>query len=356
MMVSEVFEGMFLGVKEKMARVGFVAVLATLLGTMLMPVTMVKADEVNIYSHRQRVLLDPFLDAFQEKTGIKANVVYASQGLAQRLAAEGAASPADLVLTVDIARLSEYDDLNLLQSIDSAILDAAIPAEMKSEDNSWFGLSKRTRLIVASKERVAAGEITRIEDLADPKWQGRICTRKGSHVYNRALLASLIAHHGPAKAEAWAKGLVANLARRPQGNDRAQAKAIFAGECDVAIMNHYYIAKMQNNDKEPEQKQWAEALRFIVTNQDDRGAHINISGGGVAQYAPNKANAIAFLEFLVSDEAQALYAEVNYEYPITSLAMPNISNLGTFKADNLPITKLAEHAMTAQKMIDRVGW
>lgn len=342
--------------KHLMFDMRFVLMISVMLVTNAVAVSVAQADEVNIYSHRQRVLLDPFLESFEAKTGIKANVVYASSGLAQRLAAEGAASPADVVLTVDIARLSEYDALDLFQPIQSDILDAAIPDEMKSADNSWFGLSKRTRIMVTSKDRVAAGEITRIEDLADPRWQGRICTRKGSHVYNRALLASLIAHHGAQEAEKWAKSLVANLARRPQGNDRAQAKAIYAGECDVAIMNHYYFAKMENNEKEPEQKEWAAALRVVVPNQDDRGAHVNISGGGVARYAPHKDNAIKLLEYLVSEEAQALYAEVNYEYPITSLEMPNISNIGSFKTDNLPITKLAEHAMEAQKIIDRVGW
>ena len=347
---------MFLRLEQIYSQMRYVVIASILLAANLVPMSFAQADEVNIYSHRQRVLLDPFLERFEEKTGIKANVVYASSGLAQRLAAEGAASPADLVLTVDIARLSEYDTLDLFQPIESDILDAAIPAEMKSDDNSWFGLSKRTRIIVTSKDRVAPGDITRIEDLADSKWKGRICTRKGSHVYNRALLASLIAHHGAQEAEEWAQSLVDNLARRPQGNDRAQAKAIFAGECDVAIMNHYYFAKMENNDKEPEQKEWAAALRLVMPNQEDRGSHVNISGGGVARHAPHKENAIKLLEFLVSDEAQALYAEVNYEYPITSLAMPNISNIGTFKTDDLPITQLAEHAMEAQKMIDRVGW
>lgn len=347
---------MFLKLEQLYNQIRFVVIASVLLVANLMPLSVALADEVNIYSHRQRVLLDPFLKTFEEKTGIKANVVYATSGLAQRLAAEGATSPADVVLTVDIARLSEYDQLDLFQSIQSDILDAAIPAEMKSNDNSWFGLSKRTRIVVTSKDRVAAGEITRIEDLADPKWKGRICTRKGSHVYNRALLASLIAHHGAQEAERWAQSLVDNLARRPQGNDRAQAKAIFAGECDVAIMNHYYFAKMKNNDKEPEQKEWAAALRAVMPNQNDRGAHINISGGGVARYAPHKQNAIKLLEFLVSEEAQALYAQVNYEYPIGSLAMPNIANLGTFKTDDLPITQLAANAMEAQKIIDRVGW
>ena len=316
------------------------------------------SDEVNIYSHRQRVLLAPLLDAFTNETGIKTNVVFAAKGLAQRLAAEGAASPADVVLTVDIARLSEYADLALFQPVESQILQDAIPAHLRAEDNSWFGLSKRTRIIVTHKERVAKGAIMRIEDLADPKWKGKICTRKGSHVYNRALLASMIAHHGPDEAEAWAKGLVANLARRPQGNDRAQAKAIYAGECDIALMNHYYFGKMINNDKEPEQKEWAKSLRVILPNQDDRGAHINIAGGGLAKYAPNRHNGVKLLEFLVSQKGQQLYAAVNYEYPVIDdeagpIGLPGFDKL---VADELAIEALADHAPAAQMIIDRVGW
>ena len=316
----------------------------------------VQAQEVNIYSHRQPFLLQPFLDDFTEKTGIKTNVVFASKGLAQRLAAEGPASPADMVLTVDIARLSEYAALDLFQPVQSDVLAGSVPAYLRAKDNSWFGLSRRTRLIVVSKDRVEEGAITRIEALADPKWQGQICTRKGSHVYNRALLASMIAHYGAAEAEQWARGLVANLARKPQGNDRAQAKAIFAGECDIAIMNHYYYGKMVNNEEEPEQQQWAAALRVVLPNQEDRGAHVNISGGGVAKYAPNRDKAIALLEYLVSDEAQKLYAAVNYEYPINDDKAALLPQFGALKADELPIEALAENALKAQMIIDRVGW
>ena len=313
--------------------------------------------EVNIYSHRQPFLLQPFLDKFTAETAIKTNVVFAEKGLAQRLAAEGQASPADLVLTVDISRLSEYADMGLFQPVQSEILNQSIPPHLRGEDNIWFGLSKRARIIAVSKERVAAGEISRIEDLANPNWKGRVCTRKGSHVYNRALLASMVAHHGEIEAQKWAEGLVANLARRPQGNDRAQAKAIFSGECDIAIMNHYYYGKMLTSD-EAEQRDWADAITLIFPNQDDRGAHINISGGGVAKYAPNKANAIALLEFLVSDEAQRLYGDINFEYAVTSSAplAEALELWGEFKGDKLPIEALAENAKTAQMIIDRVGW
>ena len=328
-----------------------------IIALLLPPVASVaKAEEVNIYSHRQRVLLEPFLADFTAKTGIETNVVFASKGLAQRLAAEGAQSPADVVLTVDIARLADYADRDLFQRVDSDVLSDAIPAHLRSADNRWFGFSRRTRLIVTHKDRVSEGAIARIEDLADPKFRGLICTRKGSHVYNRALLASMIAHHGEEAAEAWARGLVANLARKPQGNDRAQAKAIYSGQCDIAIMNHYYYGKMVNNDKEPEQKDWAASLRVVLPNQGDRGAHINISGGGVTKYAPNRANAVALLEYLVSEEAQALYAAVNYEYPIQGDTASGLGQLGTLTADDFPIETLAENAAKAQMIIDRVGW
>ena len=319
--------------------------------------TSANAAELNIYSHRQQFLLQPFLDAFTAETGITTNVVYASKGLAQRLKAEGEASPADVILTVDIARLSEYADLDLLSPVDSAVLNAAIPSELRASDNRWFALSTRARLVVTSKERVAADAISNIEELADPQWEGRVCTRKGSHVYNRSLLASIIAANGEDAAEAWADGLVANMARRAQGNDRAQAKGIFEGQCDVAIMNHYYYGKMLHGDKE-DHRAWANSIRLVFTNQGGRGNHINISGGGVAKYSPNRENAVAFLEFLTGSLAQQLYGEVNFEYPVNRSVAPGgvLQSFGEFKPDALPIERLAELAPQAQMIIDRTGW
>ena len=319
--------------------------------------TSANAAELNIYSHRQQFLLQPFLDAFTAETGISTNVVYASKGLAQRLKAEGEASPADVILTVDIARLSEYADLDLLSPVDSAVLNAAIPSELRASDNRWFAFSTRARLVVTSKERVAADAISDIEELADPHWEGRVCTRKGSHVYNRSLLASIIAASGKDAAEAWAAGLVANMARRAQGNDRAQAKGNFEGQCDVAIMNHYYYGKMLHGDKE-DHRAWANSIRLVFTNQGGRGNHINISGGGVAKYSPNRENAVAFLEFLTGSLAQQLYGEVNFEYPVNRSVAPGgvLQSFGEFKPDALPIERLAELAPQAQMIIDRTGW
>ena len=319
--------------------------------------TIAAAGELNIYSHRQQFLLQPFLDAFTAETGIRTKVVYASKGLAQRLLAEGEASPADVILTVDIARLNEYAELDLLAEVDSPVLKANIPASLRAADDRWFAFSTRARLVATSKERVAADAIANIEDLANPKWEGRVCSRKGSHVYNRSLMASIIAANGPDAAAEWAQGLVANFARRPQGNDRAQAKAVFEGQCDVVIMNHYYFGKMLHGAK-PEQREWADAIRLVFTNQDGRGNHVNISGGGMARHSPNPDAARRFLEFLTMPTAQQLYGEVNFEYPVNPDVAPGgvLSSWGDFKRDDLAIERLAELAPDAQKIIDRVGW
>lgn len=314
-------------------------------------------QELNIYSHRQPFLIQPFIDAYAEGTGTKINIVYASRGLAQRLQAEGERSPADVVLTVDIARLHIYADKNLLAPVDSQVLQENIPAHLRDPQNRWFAFSKRARVIAVSRRAEDARALARYEDLADPHWRGRICSRPGSHVYNRALVASMIAALGMDKAEAWAQGVVDNLARRPQGNDRAQVKAIYEGVCDIAIINNYYFGKLKHSDK-PEQRAWADAVDLIFPNQDGRGAHVNISGGGVAKHSKNKAEAIRFLEFLTSKEAQQLYGEINFEYPVNpDVTTPEeLRSWGTFKEDRLPIARIAELAPEAQMIIDRVRW
>lgn len=317
------------------------------------------SDTVNVYSHRQSYLIEPLLDAFTEKTGIKTKVLYSDKGLAQRLKSEGRNSPADLVLTVDIARLSTYDRMGLLAETSSDVLEANIPAHLRSDDNTWFGLSKRSRIIVTSKERVPLGEIMRVEDLAKPEWNGRVCTRPGSHVYNRALMASLIAHHGEDEAKRWATNLVNNLARKPQGNDRAQVKAIFEGVCDVAIINNYYYGKMKYSD-EAAQHDWAKAINIVFPNQgeEDRGAHINLSGAGIAKYSKNKEAALRLLEFLSAPEAQSLYAEINFEYPVNPLGevSDELKSWGAFKEDQLPIETIAKLSKPAQFIINETGW
>ena len=317
------------------------------------------SKEINIYSHRQPFLINPFLEAFTAETGIKTNIVYSKTGLAERLQAEGANSPADLILTVDIARLYIYRDKDLLASIDSSLLKANIPSYLRSDDNTWFGLSKRARVIIVNKDRVNFDEIKKIEDLSNPKWKGRICSRPGSHVYNRALMASIIAANGEVEAEKWAEGLVLNLARRPQGNDRAQVKAIYEGQCDIAIINSYYFGKLKFSE-DPKQKEWIKNLELIFPNQEksDRGSHVNISGGGVVKFSKNKKEAIMLLEYLTNKKAQQLYGEINFEYPVN----PNVDSSeelkswGVFREDELPIINIAKLAPLAQKIIDRSGW
>jgi len=314
--------------------------------------------EVNVYSYRQPILINPFFEEFTKNTGIKVNVLHAKKGLLERILAEGEDTPADLILTVDIARLNQFVKEDVLQPIQSSILIDNIPSHLRDSEDRWFALSKRARIVAVSKERIVDGAINKIEDLVDPKWKGKICTRAGSHDYNRSLLASIIASHDEEVAENWAKGLVANLARKPEGNDRAQAKAIYEGVCDIALMNTYYFGKMKFNEKNPEQKKWAQSINLVFTNQEDRGNHINVAGGGVVKYSKNKENAIALLEFLTQPKAQSLYSYMNYEYPVN----PNMSlseelkSWGEFKEDKLPIEKLAELAPIAQKIIDRVGW
>lgn len=317
------------------------------------------AAEINIYSHRQPFLINPFLEAFTQETGIKTNVVYATKGLAQRLRAEGKNSPADLILTVDIGRLYIYEDLDLLSEVSSPILDDNIPNHLKSERNTWFALSKRSRIIATSKERLKKDDILRVEDLADPKWKGKICSRPGSHVYNRALMASIIAEYGLKKAEDWAAGLVSNLARRPQGNDRAQVKGIFEGLCDIAIINNYYFGKLKYSE-DPIQREWAKSMRLTFPNQGegDRGAHINISGGGIAKYSKNKKAAQKLLEFLSGEKSQKMYSEINFEYPVNIKVQPSeeLISWGSFREDKISVEKIAQLSIEAQKIIDKVGW
>jgi len=316
-----------------------------------------QAQELNVYSHRQPFLINPFLKAFEEKSGVKINIVFASKGLAQRLLAEGKRSPADIVLTVDIGRLYAYVDKNLFAEINSPVLKNNIPSHLRDTKNRWFGLSKRARVVATSRTRVRPEEIADIEDLALPKWKGRVCSRPGSHVYNRALLASIIAAKGEQFAENWAAGLVKNLARRPQGNDRAQVKAIYEGVCDVAIINSYYYGKLKTS-KISEQREWAKSIKIIFTNQTNRGNHINISGGGVAIHSKNKTSAVKLLEFLTENTAQDLYGKINFEFPINPKTAPSleVKSWGAFKSDQLPIEKIAELSSNAQKIIDKVGW
>lgn len=313
------------------------------------------ADEVNVYSYRQPELIQPLMDAFTEETGIPVNVAFLRKGLIERLQAEGARSPADVILTVDIARLAGVVEADLTQPVQSDILDANIPSEYRDPDDEWFGLTTRARIVYAAKDRVDPAEITTYEGLADPKWKGRICTRSGTHAYTLALLAAYITHHGEDAARAWISGIKDNLARKPQGNDRAQVKAIWAGECDVAIGNTYYMGKMLND---PEQKGWADSVNVIFPEFEDAGTHVNVSGIALAKHAPNKEAAIKLMEFLSSPKAQEIYASQNFEYPIAPGTKPDplVESWGSFTSDGLNLMEVASQRPTALKLVEEVDF
>jgi len=326
--------------------------IAAAAGLAVLAAAAAQAAEVNVYSYRQPFLVEPLFKAFTDKTGVAVNVVFAKKGLIERLKSEGSASPADLIFTVDIGRLHDAVKAGVVEPVKTDALAANIPASLRDPDGNWYGLTTRARLFFVSRDRVPEGAIETYEQLAAPEWKGRVCTRSGKHVYSIALLASMIAHHGEEKAQAWLTGLKANLARRPQGNDRAQVKAIHAGECDVSIGNHYYYRKMLDD---PKQKPWAESVRVVFPNQAGRGAHVNISGAALVKGAPNRANAIALLEFLSSEEGQGIYARVNGEYPVgAGIAGPE--KLAAFKADTLPLARVAELRGEAGRMADRVDY
>ena len=313
--------------------------------------------EVNIYSYRQPDLIKPVLDAFTKETGINTNVLFLDQGLVERMKAEGENSPADVVMTVDITRLTDAKEAGVLQPLNNDVVNANVPAQYRDTDSTWFGLTMRGRVVYASKDRVSQSSIT-YEDLADPKWKGKICTRDGQHPYNIGLISSMIAHNGIEKTEVWLRGLKNNLAQKPDGNDRTQAKAIMSGECDLALGNTYYVGLMMTNDAEPEQKEWAAAIKILFPNGQDRGTHVNISGMGLAKYAPNKENAIKLMEFLSSKEAQEIYANQVFEYPVLPGAKPSdiVSGFGPIKPDPLPLIEIAAHRKEASELVDKVGF
>jgi len=312
---------------------------------------------VNIYSYREPTLIEPLLKGFTEKTGIKTNMVFVKDGMAERVAAEGANSPVDVMLDVDIGRLAGAKEKGITQPVTSAEVLADVPAQYRDPEGHWIGLSQRARVVYASKDRVKQDTIT-YEELADPKWKGRICTRSGQHPYNIGLLASIIAHVGEAKAEAWAKGLRDNLAKKPAGGDRDQAKSIFAGECDLAIANTYYMAAMQTNEKNPEQKQWAASIKILFPNAEGRGTHVNISGALLAKHAPNKANGVKLIEYLASEAGQRVYAERVNEYPLKAGVKVSeiVASWGKLKADALSFDKIAPMRKKASEIMDKVGF
>jgi iron(III) transport system substrate-binding protein len=271
---------------------------------------------------------------------------------------EGTSSPADVLVTVDAGRLWRAEQMGLFQSIDSKVLATRLPDHMRTPNNQWFGFSARARVIVYNKLAIKAGDVQNYEDLADPKLKGKVCTRSGSHVYNLSLMSALIEHWGEAKAEQWARGMVANFARAPKGGDTDQIKAVAAGECGVAISNSYYYVRLLASDK-PEDRKVIEAIGLVWPNQKNFGTHMNVSGAGVIKTAKHRDAAVKYLEYLASDAAQGYFAEGNNEWPVVKsapLRNKALASLGTFKMDNLNISALGKNQPLAQKIFDRVGY
>lgn len=316
-------------------------------------------QELNVYSSRHYPSDDALYAGFTKATGIKVNRIEAGEdALIERMRNEGARSPADIFITTDAGRLWRAEQMGLLQSVKSAALESRVPANFREPDGRWYGFSMRARVIAYNKAKVKPGEIATYESLADPKWRGRICVRSGTHVYNLSLMGALIEHLGEQKAEAWAKAVKANLARAPKGGDTDQIRGVAAGECDVAITNHYYYARLAKSDK-PADKAVAEKVGLVFPNQGSWGTHVNISGAGVAKHAPHRDAAVKFLEYLAGDEAQRHFAAGNNEWPVVDgaqAANPVLASFGDFKHDRVSVAVFGKHQPTAQKIYDRVGW
>jgi iron(III) transport system substrate-binding protein len=318
----------------------------------------VAAEEVNLYSAREEVLIKLLLDKFTQETGIKVNLVTGdADALLKRLQSEGSNTPADLLLTADAGRLYRAKEAGVLQPVKSDVLEKVIPAAYRDPEGDWYGLSLRARPIMYAKERVNLSDLSTYEALADPKWKGRICIRSSSNIYNQSLVAAMIAHQGEEKTEAWARNFVKNFARPPKGGDRDQIQAVAAGQCDVAVANTYYLGTLLNS-QDPAQREAAQKVAVFWPDQSGPGTHVNVSGAGVTRHAKNKGNAIRLLEFMVSDEAQKWYAAVNHEYPVKP-GIPwsgTLKEWGEFKADIVEMAKLGENNAAAVRLTDRAGW
>jgi iron(III) transport system substrate-binding protein len=307
---------------------------------------------VNVYSYRQPPLVQPLFDAFTAKTGISVKMVFAEKGLIERLEQEGPLSPADVLLSSDVGKLVEATEKGLAQPVNSDAIISKIPANLRAGDNQWFGLTMRARVIYASVERVPQTSIS-YEELADSKWKGKICTRPFDHPYNLGLTAFMLAKKDEAFTKAWLEGVKANFAVKPNGNDRSQAKSVMAGECDLALGNTYYMGLMQTNTTEPEQQQWAKASRILFPSSADMGTHVNISGMLMTKNAPDKDNALKLMEFLASDEAQALYANGNFEYPVNPAVKPSavVAAWGPLVPDSINVADVAKHLKRAAELV-----
>jgi iron(III) transport system substrate-binding protein len=340
--------------RSKVLRSGlFAAMLAGVLSGM--PVT-ANAQEVNLYTTREPGLIQPLLEAFTKTSGIKVNSIFVRDGLVERVTAEGTRSPADILMTVDIGDLLNLVDKNVTQPVRSTVLNSAIPANLRGANGDWFALSLRARVLYVEKDLNLTS--FKYEDLDDPKWKGKVCIRAGQHVYNTAMIAAYIVHHGEAATEAWLRGVKANLARAATGGDRDVARDIMGGICDIGIANSYYVGLMRSGAGGPDQQKWGAAIKVLLPTFEGGGTQVNVSGAAVAKNAPNRESAVKLLEYLVSDAAQKIYAEANYEYPVKAGAPihPLIAALGPLKVDSISLADIAKARAAASRLVDKVGF
>jgi len=331
---------------------------AALMGATALPA--LAADELTLYTTREPGLIQPLLAAFTAQTRIQVNTVFVKDGLLERVRAEGARSPADVLMTVDVGNLLDLVDGGVTQPVKSAALESAIPANLRGADGQWFTLSMRARVLYVEKSLPLRS--FRYEDLADPRYQGKVCIRAGQHPYNTALIAAMIAHDGEARAEQWLRGVKANLARKATGGDRDVARDILGGICDIGIANTYYVGQMKSAKEGSDARKWGDAIKVVkptFANEKSGGTHVNISGASVAKNAPNRDNAVKLLEFLVSEPAQNMYAQANFEHPVRKgVALDPIvaRSIGELKIDPLPLTEIARHRKQASALVDKVGF
>ena len=317
-------------------------------------------DELTLYTTREPALIQPLLAAFTAQTKVGVKTVFVKDGLLERVKAEGQRSPADVLMTVDIGNLLDLVDGGVTQPVQSKALESAIPAQLRGADGQWFSLSMRARVLYAEKDLPLKS--FRYEDLADPRWKGKVCSRAGQHPYNTALVAAMIAHDGEARTEQWLRGVKANLARKATGGDRDVARDILGGICDVGLANTYYVGHMKAAKEGTDARKWGDAIKVVkptFAGSKDGGTHVNISGASVAKHAPHKEGAVKLLEFLVSEPAQNLYAQANYEHPVRKgVALDPVvaGSIGEIKADALPLTEIAKHRKQASALIDKVGF
>jgi iron(III) transport system substrate-binding protein len=317
------------------------------------------AEEVTLYTTREPKLIQPLLDAYAKESGVKVNTVFVKDGLLERVKAEGDKSPADVLMTVDIGNLLDLVDGGVTQAAPSKALESVVPANLRGADGSWYALSLRDRVLYVEKELPVNS--FHYEDLADPKWKGKVCIRSGQHPYNTGLVAAMIAHDGAEATEKWLRGVKANLARKAAGGDRDVARDILGGICDIGLANAYYVGQMKNAETGSDARKWGDAIKVVrptFAKARDGGTHVNISGAAVARHAPHKAEAVKLLEYLVSAPAQALYAQANYEYPVREGVKldPAMAGLGPLKVDALSVADIAKYRKQASELVDKVGF